>query len=124
MTSSKTPLRGVPNVLSLDRRSGKPLYQQIYDSFRTRIIDGQLRPEQLVPSSRELARELQVSRLPVLNAYAQLIAEGYLESRAGSGTFVASSLPVAAKARSANLAPAVTLPNRPVATQAARRPRD
>src|SRR5439155_4459760 len=100
MTSSKTHLRGVPNVISVDRRAGKPLYQQIYDSFRTRIIDGQLRPAQLVPSSRELARERWGSRLPVLHAYAQLIAEGYLESRAGSGTCVASSPPSAAKARS------------------------
>src|SRR6266550_3893449 len=123
MTSSKTHLRGVPNVISVDRRAAKPLYQQIYDSFRTPIIDGQLRPAQLIPSSRELARELRVSRLPVLNAYAQLIAEGYLESRAGSGTFVASSLPGAAKARSANVASAVTLANRPVAKEAASLPR-
>src|SRR6266404_5332601 len=123
MTSSKTHLRGVPNVISVDRRAAKPLYQQIYDSFRTRIIDGQLRPAQLVPSSRELARELRVSRLPVLNAYAQLIAEGYLESRAGSGTFVASSLPGAAKARSANVRSAVTLANRPVSKEAACLPR-
>src|SRR5207237_9136120 len=61
--------------------------------------------------------------LPVRNAYAQLIAEGYLESRAGSGTFVASSLPGAAKARSANVASAVTLANRPVSKEAARLPR-
>src|SRR5436309_10789848 len=123
MTSSKTHLRGMPNVVSVDRRAAKPLYQEIYDSFRTRIIDGQLRPAQLVPSSRELARELGVSRLPVLNAYAQLIAEGYLESRAGSGTFVASSLPVAAKAGSASVASAITLANRPVSKEAARLPR-
>src|SRR5438876_12405094 len=123
MTSSKTHLRGVPNVISVDRRAAKPLYRQIYDSFRTRIIDGQLRPAQLVPSSREQARELRVSRLPVLNAYAQLIAEGYLESRAGSGTFVASSLPVVANARSANVASAITLANRPVSKEAARLPR-
>src|SRR5207245_11758582 len=100
MTSSKTHLRGVPNVISVDRRAAKPLYQQIYDSFRTRIIDGQLRPAQLIPSSRELARELRVSRLPVLNAYAQLIAEGYLQSRAGSGTVGSSSLRGPARARS------------------------
>ena len=123
MTSFKIHLRGVPNVISVDRCAAKPLYQQIYDSFRTRIIDGQLRPARLVPSSRELARELRVSRLPVLNAYAQLIAEGYFESRAGAGTFVASSLPGAAKARSANFASAVTLANRPVAKEAACLPR-
>ncbi|PYK72507.1 MAG: PLP-dependent aminotransferase family protein, partial [Verrucomicrobia bacterium] len=123
MTSFKIHLRGVPNVISVDRCAAKPLYQQIYDSFRTRIIDGQLRPARLVPSSRELARELRVSRLPVLNAYAQLIAEGYFESRAGAGTFVASSLPGAAKGRSANVASPITLANRRVAKEAARLPR-
>jgi GntR family transcriptional regulator / MocR family aminotransferase len=46
-----------------------------------------------VPSSRELARELRISRLPVLNAYAQLLAEGYFETRVGTGTFVARSFP-------------------------------
>jgi GntR family transcriptional regulator / MocR family aminotransferase len=123
MTSSKTLFRGVPNVISVDRRAAKPLYQQIYASFRARIIDGQLRPAQLVPSSRELARELRVSRLPVLNAYAQLLAEGYLESRAGAGTFVARSLPGAAKARSANVASAIALANRSVSKDAAALPR-
>ena len=77
---------------SVDRRSATPLYQQIYDSFRKRITRGELRPGHAVPSTRELARELRVSRLPVLNAYAQLLAEGYLESRVGRGTFVAGSI--------------------------------
>ena len=69
-----------------------PLYRQIYDKFRKRITEGELRPGQGVPSTRELAQELRVSRLPVLNAYAQLMAEGYFESRVGAGTFVASSI--------------------------------
>ena len=81
-----------PNLIAVDRRLAKPIYRQLYDTFRTRILDGELRAGQLVPSSRELARELRVSRLPVLNAYAQLLAEGYFESRVGAGTFVASGL--------------------------------
>jgi len=52
-----------------------------------------LRPGQRVPSSRALAFELRVSRIPVLNAYSQLLAEGYFQARAGSGTFVSRSLP-------------------------------
>lgn len=79
-------------LISVDRRSARPLYQQIYDTFRKRITRGELRPGHAVPSTRELSRELRVSRLPVLNAYAQLNAEGYFESRVGAGTFVASSL--------------------------------
>jgi GntR family transcriptional regulator/MocR family aminotransferase len=96
MTSS---LRGISNLISVDRRLSRPLYRQIYDSFRMRITNGELRSKQLVLSTRELAHELRVSRLPVLNAYAQLLAEGYFESRAGAGTFVARSLPVAAKTK-------------------------
>jgi GntR family transcriptional regulator/MocR family aminotransferase len=93
MTTLKTELRGVAALISVDRRARKPLHQQIYDSFRDRIIRRELRAGELVPSSRSLARELRVSRLPVLNAYAQLLAEGYFESRVGAGTFVAPSLP-------------------------------
>src|SRR5216684_6178340 len=93
MTTLKTELRGVVTLISVDRRARKPLHQQIYDSFRHRIIQRQLRAGELVPSSRRLARELRVSRLPVLNAYAQLLAEGYFESRVGVGTFIATSLP-------------------------------
>jgi GntR family transcriptional regulator/MocR family aminotransferase len=93
MTTLKTELRGIVTPISVDRRARKPLHQQIYDSFRDRIIRRELRAGELVPSSRWLARELRVSRLPVLNAYAQLLAEGYFESRVGAGTFIATSLP-------------------------------
>ena len=93
MMSSESRLGAVATLISVDRRAQKPLYQQIYEAFRTRIVQRELRPGQLVPSTRQLARELRVSRLPVLNAYAQLLAEGYFESRIGAGTFIASSLP-------------------------------
>src|SRR5437763_661261 len=93
ITTLKSQFRGVSNLITIDRRASKPLYQQIYDSFRSRIIRGELRAGDLVPSSRELARESRISRLPVLTAYAQLLAEGYFESRVGAGTFISSSLP-------------------------------
>src|SRR5712691_12004465 len=93
MTTLKTELRGIVTLISVDRRARKPLHRQIYDCFRHRIIRRELRAGELVPSSRWLARELRVSRLPVLNAYAQLLAEGYFESRVGAGTFIATSLP-------------------------------
>src|SRR5947208_16712086 len=106
MSPLKTDLRGILALLSVDRRARKPLHQQIYDSFRHRIIRRELRAGELVPSSRWLARELRVSRLPVLNAYAQLLAEGYFESRIGAGTFVANSLPSQEGARSLGAAAA------------------
>ncbi len=69
------------------------MHRQIYDGFREAIIKGNLRSGQQIPSTRALASELGISRIPLLNAYAQLLAEGYFESRAGAGTFVSNSLP-------------------------------
>jgi GntR family transcriptional regulator/MocR family aminotransferase len=69
------------------------MYHQISDWFRRAIIDGQLRPGQRVPSTRSLANELKISRLPALSAYEQLLAEGYLETFVGAGTCVARSIP-------------------------------
>ena len=84
-----------PLPISLDRRSARPLHRQIYDAFRAAIIARSLRPGERIPSTRALATDLAVSRIPVLHAYAQLLAEGYFESRHGSGTFVSNSLPLA-----------------------------
>jgi GntR family transcriptional regulator / MocR family aminotransferase len=106
MTTLKSQLRGIVTPISVDRRARKPLHRQIYDSFRERIIRRELRAGELVPSSRSLARELRVSRLPVLNAYVQLLAEGYFESRVGAGTFVANSLPAQQGPRSLGAAAA------------------
>jgi GntR family transcriptional regulator/MocR family aminotransferase len=77
----------------IDRKAPKALHRQIYDAYRTAIVDGSLRPGQRIPSTRVLASELGVSRFPVLNAYAQLLAEGYFESRVGAGTVISSFLP-------------------------------
>jgi len=79
--------------LPIDRSIDLPLHRQIHDAIRHAILDGRLRPGQRVPSTRALAVELGVSRLPVLTAYGQLLHEGYLEGRAGSGTFVGAALP-------------------------------
>ena len=84
---------GILPVVAIDRSSSRPLHRQIYDGFRSAILDGRLRPAQRIPSTRVLAAEIRVSRFPILNAYAQLLAEGYLESRVGAGTVVTSSLP-------------------------------
>src|SRR6266851_1802675 len=80
-------------LITLDYRGKTPMYRQLYDWFRRAIIDGQMRPGQRVPSTRSLAAELKISRLPVLNAYEQLLAEGYFETFVGAGTCVARSIP-------------------------------
>ncbi|HEU5414841.1 MAG TPA: PLP-dependent aminotransferase family protein, partial [Candidatus Angelobacter sp.] len=82
-----------PIVLDLLSRARVPLYRQLYDWFRAAITEGQMRPGQRLPSTRSLAGELRISRIPVANAYDQLVAEGYLETFPGAGTRVARSIP-------------------------------
>jgi GntR family transcriptional regulator/MocR family aminotransferase len=79
--------------LPLERNSGVPIHRQVYEGLRRAILDGLVRPGQRLPSTRALAVELGVSRLPVLSAYDQLLHEGYLMARIGSGTFVGAALP-------------------------------
>jgi GntR family transcriptional regulator / MocR family aminotransferase len=80
-------------LITLDRESARPLHLQIYEQVRAAIAAGKLKAKQLVPSTRALANELHVSRITVLNAFAQLTAEGYLETRRGGGTYVCGALP-------------------------------
>jgi GntR family transcriptional regulator/MocR family aminotransferase len=84
---------GISPIFDLDRVGKIPLNRQIYDTYRTAILRRNLSAGQQVPSSRQLATEINVSRFPVLQAYAQLQAEGYFESQRGAGTFVSRSLP-------------------------------
>jgi len=84
----------VAPVIALDRGADKPLHRQIYEGFRRAILEHQVRPLQQVPSTRALAADLGISRIPILEAYSQLLAEGFLESRVGAGTFVCAQLPV------------------------------
>lgn len=70
-----------------------PIYRQIYDAIRRDILEGKSAPGTRLPASRKMAESLGVSRMTVINAYDQLLAEGYLEGKQGSGTFVASKLP-------------------------------
>jgi len=89
----KTVPPGILPVAAIDRDSDTPLYRQLYEGYRDAIAERRLRAGQRLPSTRSLAAELRISRIPVLNAFDQLTAEGYFESRVGSGTFVARSLP-------------------------------
>lgn len=80
-------------IITVDRKARSPLHRQIYDGYRAAIMSGTLRPGQRIPSTRGLASELGISRIPVLTAYAQLLAEGYFQSQVGTGTTVSLSLP-------------------------------
>ena len=115
---SARPSPGLPAIV-LDRKGATPLYRQIYESYRTAILDRRLRAGQRMPSTRALADELGLSRIPVLNAFEQLIAEGYLEARTGAGTYVSESLPLRERAeiprRGADPTVGATVKNRRVA---------
>jgi GntR family transcriptional regulator/MocR family aminotransferase len=89
----KNVSRGFFPPIPVDNDPSRPMYVQLYDWFRSAIISGHLRAGQKVPSSRQLAAELKISRITVLSAFQQLHAEGYLEGTVGSGTYVAQSIP-------------------------------
>src|SRR6202167_2389120 len=76
-------------LVRLDRSASQPLRAQLETSLREAIRGGRLRAGERLPSSRELARALGVSRGMVQECYGQLLAEGYLTSRTGSATRVA-----------------------------------
>ena len=77
-------------LIDLDRASADPLHRQLADGLRTAIRTGRLAPDTRMPSTRVLATDLGVSRRLVVDAYGQLVAEGFLLSRHGSGTRVAT----------------------------------
>jgi GntR family transcriptional regulator / MocR family aminotransferase len=73
-------------------RAGEPLFRQVYKGLRQAILSGTLRPGERLPSTRDLAEQLDISRTVALLAYDQLLAEGFVEGRGGSGTYVSARL--------------------------------
>jgi DNA-binding transcriptional regulator YhcF (GntR family) len=79
-------------ALGLERSSNVPLHVQLGRQLRHMILSGRVAPGARLPSTRALAVELGVSRATSVLAYDQLVSEGYLEGRQGSGAFTAPSL--------------------------------
>jgi len=77
----------------LDQKSSRPLREQLIGQLRSLVLHGTLAPGSRLPPSRALARDLGISRKLAVLAYEQLQAEGYLETREGSGTRVKETLP-------------------------------
>ena len=75
----------IPSLGALDRAAGD-LSRQLAQALREAVRRGDVHPGDALPSTRLLATSLQVARGTVVDAYAQLIAEGFLESRGGAGT--------------------------------------
>lgn len=82
----------------LERASDIPLFRQLYARLKEAILQGALAPGARLPATRELCRQLGVSRQTVLAAYDQLTSEGYLRGGVGQGTFVDEALPLARQA--------------------------
>jgi GntR family transcriptional regulator/MocR family aminotransferase len=75
--------------IPLDRDSEEPIYRQLIRYIRSQVDSGVMSAGTRLPASRDLAHQLSISRISVVNAYAELRAEGYLSAHAGRGTFVA-----------------------------------
>ncbi len=80
-------------ILALDRNAAENLGTQLYFALRAAILNGTLRSEIRLPATRTLARDIGISRNPVIAAYEQLQAEGYIQGRVGAGSFVSARLP-------------------------------
>src|SRR5215467_8956430 len=80
------------SALQLDPRSRIPLHRQLYAELRTAVLTGRLKGGTRLTPTRALANDLGVSRNTVIDAYEQLIVEGYFETISGVGTFVSPNL--------------------------------
>ncbi|HZR55317.1 MAG TPA: PLP-dependent aminotransferase family protein [Terriglobales bacterium] len=78
-------------VIPLSRKGG-PLFRQVYGGLRQAILSGAIPAGERLPSTRDLAEQLGISRTVVLLAFDQLLAEGFVAGRGGSGTYVSESL--------------------------------
>ena len=85
-------------ALPLDRALATPLFRQLYAAMKAAILDGSLAPGAQLPPTRAFCAllPLTISRQTVLNAYALLAAEGYLDGAVGKGTYVSHAVPVPA----------------------------
>lgn len=88
-------------LLGLDRESEAPLLRQLYLELRRAVLAGILPPGARLPATRALAQQLGVARNTVVAAYDQLLAEGFIEGRTGSGSYVSRDLPQGLEARAA-----------------------
>ena len=72
----------------IDNTCGVPIYEQIYNQIKNQIINGVLMEDEMLPSIRNLAKDLRISVITTKRAYEDLEREGYIESFTGKGSFV------------------------------------
>ncbi len=76
-------------MIPINPRSGVPIYEQIKDGLRTVIVTGAIKPDEKLPSVRELAAQLSINPNTIQRAYRELEHEGYIYTAAGRGAFCA-----------------------------------
>ncbi len=74
----------------ISNSSNTPIYEQIKEQIKNKIISNELKAGELLPSIRNLAKDLRISVITTKSAYEQLVAEGYLETVQGKGFYVAN----------------------------------
>lgn len=89
MVMLETRLALLPPATTMPTRNEEPAYKRIQGAIRRRIDSGQLKPGNVVPSERELARIHRVSLMTARHALTELARDGVVERRHGAGTFVA-----------------------------------
>ena len=117
-SADRAPLLGI----ALDPESEVPRHRQLYQTLRAAVLAGRLAPGTRLPSTRALAGELGCARNTVVSAFEQLFAEGYLEGKVGSGTYVSRQLPetLLTAERGAGAAPAAPAQDAPARQLSAR----
>ncbi len=80
-------------ALTLAPDSRQPVYKQVSEALKLAILAGRLKPGEKLPSTRDLADSISVSRFTVIRSYEELSAQGYIQTTSGSGTFVNKEIP-------------------------------
>jgi GntR family transcriptional regulator len=90
---------GGENVIFIDPRGGKPLFEQIKDTLREQMLSGIWNPHDKLPSVRELAQSAAINPNTIQKAYRDLEAEGFIYAVAGRGCYAAETPPAAVERR-------------------------
>lgn len=80
---------GIPLKIIISNAKGEPIYEQIYKQMKDMIIAGKLKEGDMLPSIRGLAKDLRISVITTKRAYDELEKDGFINSVAGKGSFVA-----------------------------------
>lgn len=78
-------------MIIIDYKDTRPIYEQVVEKFKTMILKGVLKPDEQMPSVRNLAMELSINPNTIQKAYAQLEREGFIYTVKGRGNFIAGT---------------------------------